>query len=113
MNTLKILVILLITMGISACATLQSGMDRADYRRGYNSAWDYAKKDALKSDCSRYPHFANQEGKRKYAQLLRDRGESESFMQGFFSGYKDKRLDFYDLYCQDDDHKEMWPLSLK
>ncbi len=112
MNILKILTIFVIAIGISGCATHQSNLDRTEYQRGYNSAWDYAKKDTLNSHCFRYPHFANQEGKKKYAQMLKDQGESESFMKGFYSGYEDRRIDFYDLYCKDDPW-ETWPLSLK
>jgi len=112
MKILKILIILIITFGISACAH-QSKIDRTEYQRGYNSAWDIAKKDSINSDCSRYPHFAKQEGKRKYAQLLKNQGESESFMKGFYAGYEDRRIDFYDLYCKDGDPEDMWPISLK
>ena len=112
MNILKILTILIIFVGISACAH-QSNIDRTEYQRGYNSAWDVGKKDGINSDCTRYPHFAKQEGKKKYAQMLKEQGKSESFMKGFYSGYEDRRVDFYDLYCKDDAPKEMWPLSLK
>ncbi len=113
MNMIKILTIFLFAIGISGCAAHRSSLDRTEYQRGYNSAWDYAKKDTISSDCSRYPHFAKQDGKKKYAQMLAEQGESESYRKGFYSGYEDRRLDFYDLYCKDDDPLEMWPLSLK
>ena len=113
MNLLKILTILLISIAISACATHQASLDRTEYQRGYNSARDFAKKDSINADCNRYPHFAKQEAKKKYAQTLQDQGESESFRKGFYSGYEDRRIDFYDLYCMDYNDREMWPLSLK
>jgi len=98
MNILKILIIFMIAIGVSACAH-QSKIDRTEYQRGYNSVWDIAKKDSINSNCFRYPHFAKQEGKRKYAQMLKDQGNSESFIKGFYAGYEDRRIDFYNLYC--------------
>jgi hypothetical protein len=110
MNILKILTFFLLAIGIAACATHQSNLDRSEYQRGYSSARDFAKKDSINSDCARYPHFAYQEGKKKYAQMLKDQGESESYMKGFYSGYEDRRIDFFELYCEDDAPWGLWPL---
>jgi hypothetical protein len=109
MNTLKILLIMLSSIGFISCATHQSSLDRTEYQRGYNSAWEFAKNDAIQADCFLNPRYADQEAQKKYTQLLRDQGRSESYIKGFYSGYEEDRLDFYDLYCVDYDPTEVWP----
>ena len=113
MNALKIPLILLIGVGFISCASHQSTLDRSEYQRGYNSAWEFAKNDAINSDCFLYPRYVDQEVKKKYTQMLRDQGRSEAYIKGFYSGYEDNRLDFYDLYCSDDDLGKNWPPSSK
>ena len=113
MNALKTLLILLIGIGFISCASHKSTLDRSEYQRGYNSARGFAKNDAMNSDCFLYPRYAEQEAKKKYTQMLRDQGRSEAYIKGFYSGYKDNRLDFYDLYCSDDDLGSNWPQSGK
>jgi hypothetical protein len=93
----------IIIFGFQSCATYQPSQDRSEYQSGYNSAYEFAKKDALKSHCNRNPRYFNKEAK-KYTKLLQEQGRSEAYIKGFYVGYKNDRLEFYDLYCMDDEH---------
>jgi hypothetical protein len=98
MKALKLALWLFIILWIASCATYQSSPPQSDYVKGYDAAWKFAKQDAMKSKCLRYPRYTYQEA-RKYTQLLQDQGRSESYISGFYFGYQNSYPDYFGLYC--------------
>ena len=106
LNLLLSLVIVLITV---SCATILSPQSRPEYWKGYDKAREFAKKDAMNSDCFGYPtigiyrwfpgrvNVARQA--RKYTTFLQEQGRSETFINGFYLGYEESYYEFLDLYC--------------
>ena len=107
LNLLFSCVILLVTV---SCATTLSPQARSEYWKGYDMAREFAKKDAIDSDCFGYPtgiyrlfpRRVNVEWQlQKYTKLLQEQGRSETFNNGFYFGYEESYNEFLDLYCGD------------
>lgn len=100
MNALKLTFPLFIILSIVSCATPQSSPTESDHLKGYNMAEEFAKKDAMKSICFRYPKLGYVESKTwEYTKLLQNQGKSETFIKGFYFGYNNYYREFLDLYC--------------
>jgi hypothetical protein len=99
MNTFKISLIALIMLGVVSCAGFQTSADRSDYKIGYNTAWKFAKDDAINSNCFTFPRIVEYQTRKSYANSFRDQGRSEAFLHGFNSGYKYEFYNYYNLYC--------------
>jgi hypothetical protein len=100
MNVLKLALPLLIILFLVSCATSQSSPLESDHLKGYNAAEEYAKKDAMKHICFKYPKLGYVNSKTKeYTKLLQNQGRSETFIKGFYFGYDNYYREFLDLYC--------------
>ncbi len=100
MNVLKLTLSLFIILFIVSCATSQSSPTGPDHQQGYNMAREFAKKDAGNhTGCSINQKYLEKEA-RKYTKLLQDQGRPETFIKGFYKGYKNYYHKFIDFYCR-------------
>jgi hypothetical protein len=111
MKALKLLLFFVILLVTVSCATTLSPQSRSEYSEGNDMAWEYAKKDAMDSNCSGYGYptigmfrwfprrfnVARQE--QKHIKSLQEQGRSEAFIKGFYIGYENYYYDFIDMYC--------------
>ena len=106
LNLLLSFVILWVTV---SCATTLSPQSRSEYLKGYDMAREFAKKDAMNSNCLGYPTIGRYRwfpGRinvarlaQKYTKFLQEQGRSETFINGFYFGYEENYYEFLDLYC--------------
>jgi len=109
MKALNLLLFFVILLVIVSCATTLSPESRSEYLKGYDTAREFAQKDAMHSNCfdypttgkyHRFPRSINLERQaRKYIKLLQEQGRSETFINGFYFGYENYYYEFIDLYC--------------
>ena len=109
MKALNLLLSLVIVLIAVSCASILSPQSRSEYWKGYDEAREFAKKDAMNSDCFGYPtigmyrrfpgriNVARQA--QKYVTVLKEQGRSETFINGFYLGYEESYYEFLDFYC--------------
>jgi hypothetical protein len=102
MKTTNVLLIMVLSLALTACANWPPSPEvSAEYQRGYDLSWEYAKKDAMKYDCYNYRLRTSRPVgiEYQYHDSLRKQGKSENFIRGFKFGYIRYFSDFVELYC--------------
>jgi len=102
MKTTNVLLIMVFILAMTSCATWPPSAEvSAEYQKGYDLSWEYAKKDAMKYNCFYYKlRTSLPVGKEyQYHDSLRKQGKSEDFIRGFKFGYIRYFSDFVELYC--------------
>lgn len=105
MELLKLIPPIMILLFTVSCATTLSSQAQSEYYQGYNMASEYAKKDAIDHNCFigsfRWDRSDAISQAHQYNGLLKEQGQSEIFIKGFYSGYEQNYMEFMDIYCDE------------
>ncbi len=103
MKDTSFLLVIVVGLAMTSCATWPPSPEAAaEYQQGYNTSWEYAKKDAMQDGCFRHSLLRSSipvGAGYQYHDLLREQGKSEDFVRGFKSGYEWNYFEFLDTYC--------------
>ena len=99
MKLIQTLLILLVVVSLSSCAS--SSRVGPEYEEGRLYAREIAKKDASEFNCLWFPRkvYPGMNAK-KYTETLKSQGRTENFIEGFYLGYKRYYLDYIRVYCK-------------
>ena len=103
MDFLKPILATLMVLFCISCAGTSKNVDwgSPDYQEGLKTGTEMAKKDRTGIVCSSKSRFQATKAAKKQTNLLREQGKSETFLSGFYRGYKDTYEVFVDERCSD------------
>ena len=86
----------------SSCTTAPTPKRTAEYTAGQEAGEAQAEEDVLRVQCGgpwEPTYLEITQKARSYTHSLRDRGRSQEFIQGFYSGYRDTFYDRLESLC--------------
>jgi len=99
MSILRVLTLSSIALITVSCAAAEVG---PQFEAGRLHAYDIAKRDAWSFDCFWYPRRVHPAfHARKYTEMLKSQGKTQTFIEGFYYGYEIAYSDQLNVKCQE------------